>query len=266
MAFVRITSGQYSRGMALSHVRTGKKMNVNNATTFLAQDRVVTQEAFPGDIIGLHNHGGIRIGDTFTEGEQLKFKGIPAFAPELFRRVQLLDPLKSKALMKGLQELSEEGAAQLFRPLEGSDYIIGALGVLQFDVIASRLEAEYRVRARFEAAPLAAARWVDSEDEDKLDQFISENRRRVYRDINDKYTYIAQSEWAVNYAAEHARYRFSQDHGNLSRTPASNLRHSFKAALRHTAPPASLPDRRAASSVHRSPVLSSMRSKPVVSP
>ena len=127
---------------------------MNNATTFLAQDRVVTQQAFPGDIIGIHNHGGIRIGDTFTEGEALKFKGIPAFAPELFRRVVLLDPLRAKALLKGLMELSEEGAAQLYKPIEGSAYIIGALGVLQFDVIASRLENEYRVRANFESVPL----------------------------------------------------------------------------------------------------------------
>ncbi|MCA9538688.1 MAG: peptide chain release factor 3 [Myxococcales bacterium] len=202
MAFVRITSGQYTRGMKLTHVRTGKTMAVNNATTFLARDRVVAEEAFPGDIIGLHNHGGIRIGDTFTEGEALKFTGIPAFAPELFRRVLLLDPLKAKALLKGLEELCEEGAAQFFRPLEGNDYIVGALGILQFDVIASRLEAEYRVRARFESVPLAAARWITCDDEDALDKLIEEQRRRIYTDIHGNHAYIAQSEWAVNYAAE----------------------------------------------------------------
>ncbi len=169
MAFLRITSGEYDRGMKIKHVRTGKNMTVNNATTFLARDRVVTEKAYAGDIIGIHNHGGIRIGDTFTEGEALKFTGIPAFAPELFRRALLMDPLKAKALLKGLQELSEEGAAQLFRPLEGSDYIIGALGILQFDVISSRLESEYRVRARFESVPLAAARWITSEDDAELD-------------------------------------------------------------------------------------------------
>ena len=202
MAFVRITSGEYKRGMKLAHVRTGKMMAVNNATTFLAKDRVVTQQAFPGDIIGIHNHGGIRIGDTFTEGEELKFTGIPAFAPELFRRVQLLDPLKAKALVKGLQELSEEGAAQFFRPLEGSDYIIGALGSLQFDVIASRLETEYRVRARFEGVPLAAACWVSSDDAAELERFVSENRRRIYKDIAGNITFIAQSAWAIGYAEE----------------------------------------------------------------
>ncbi|MEE2789653.1 MAG: peptide chain release factor 3 [Myxococcota bacterium] len=202
MAFVRITSGEYKRGMKLRHVRSEKMMTVNNATTFLARDRVVTQQAFPGDIIGIHNHGGIRIGDTFTEGEILKFTGIPAFAPELFRRVQLLDPLRAKSLVKGLHELSEEGAAQFFRPLEGSDYIIGALGVLQFDVIASRLESEYRVRARFESVPLAAASWVTCDDDVELERFVRENRRRIYTDIAGNYTFIAQSDWAVNYAAE----------------------------------------------------------------
>jgi len=202
MAFVRITSGKYERGMKVQHVRTGKNMTVNNATTFLAQTRVITEEAFPGDIIGLHNHGGIRIGDTFTVGEDLKFTGIPAFAPELFRRAQLLDPLKAKALVKGLTELCEEGAAQFFRPIEGSDYIVGALGSLQFDVIISRLENEYRVRSRFESVPLGAARWITCDDADTLHTFVEQNKRRVYTDIADNYAYIVQSEWAVNYAAE----------------------------------------------------------------
>ena len=196
------SSGTYNRGMKLKHVRLNKNLTVNNATTFLAQDRVVTQQAFPGDIIGIHNHGGIRIGDTFTEGEALKFKGIPAFAPELFRRVVLLDPLRAKALLKGLMELSEEGAAQLYKPIEGSAYIIGALGVLQFDVIASRLENEYRVRANFESVPLQASRWITSDEPGELERFIKENRVRIYKDIADEYSFIAQSDWAVGYAQE----------------------------------------------------------------
>ena len=200
MAFVRITSGTYTRGMKLKHVRSGKTKAVSNATTFLARDRVIAEEAYPGDILGLHNHGGIRVGDTYTEGEDLKFTGIPAFAPELFRRALLLDPLKAKALMKGLSELSEEGAAQLFRPLEGADYVLGALGVLQFDVIASRLEAEYRVRARFESLSLTAARWVSGPDE-IIERFVRENKRRCYRDLAENLTFIAQSEFNVNYAA-----------------------------------------------------------------
>ena len=201
MAFVRITSGRYQRRMKLRHVRRGKDISVNNATTFLARDRVVADEAFAGDIIGIHNHGGLRVGDTLTEGEELKFTGIPAFAPELFRRARLLDPMKAKALLKGLEQLSEEGAAQFFRPIEGSDYILGALGQLQFDVIRSRLENEYRVRAAFEAVPLKAARWVTGTHED-VDDFVSKNGRRIFKDIHGNITYIAQSEWAVNYAAE----------------------------------------------------------------
>lgn len=201
MAFLRITSGRYSRKMKLRHVRRGKDISVNNATTFLAQERVVTEEAFPGDIIGLHNHGGIRIGDTFTQGEDLKFSGIPAFAPELFRRALLLDPLKAKALLKGLEQLSEEGAAQLFRPIEGSAYILGAMGTLQFDVIASRLEAEYRVRCRFEAVTMAAARWVTGPDDD-IEAFIEQNKRRCFYDIHRNLTFIGQSSWAMGYAAE----------------------------------------------------------------
>ena len=211
MAFLRITSGRYQRGMKMKHVRTGKVVAVNNATAFLARDRVVTDEAWPGDIIGLHNHGGIRIGDTFTEGEDLKFTGIPAFAPELFRRAVLLDPLKSKALVKGLEQLSEEGAAQLFRPIEGSDYILGALGTLQFDVIASRLENEYRVRARFEGLDMNAAAWVTSEDPAALEKFINENKRRCFRDIADNLTFIANSRFVLDYAAQqHPKVRFHQ--------------------------------------------------------
>ncbi|MEZ4472714.1 MAG: peptide chain release factor 3 [bacterium] len=201
MAFVRITSGRYERRMKLRHVRKGKDFAVNNATMFLARDRVIAEEAFPGDIIGLHNHGGLRVGDTLTEGEELKFSGIPAFAPELFRRARLLDPLKSKALLKGLEQLGEEGAAQFFRPLEGSDYILGALGSLQFDVIQSRLETEYGVRAAFEGVPLGAARWITG-PASELNTFIEQNRRRIYHDIHGNPTFIAQSEWAVNYAAD----------------------------------------------------------------
>lgn len=202
MAFVRITSGRYERRMKLRHVRLGRDFAVNNATTFLAQDRVVTEEAFAGDIIGLHTHSGLKVGDTLTQGEDLKFTGIPAFAPELFRRARLLDPMKSKSLVKGLEQLSEEGAAQLFRPLEGSDYILGALGDLQFDVIRSRLEAEYNVRAIFEAVPLGAARWISSDHPDKFEKFKRENRHRLYFDIAGHLTYLVQSQWALDYAAQ----------------------------------------------------------------
>jgi peptide chain release factor 3 len=201
MAFVRIVSGRYERRMKMLHIRKGKEIAVNNATTFLARDRVIAEEAFPGDIIGIHNHGGLKVGDTLSEGEVLKFTGIPAFAPELFRRARLLDPLKAKALLKGLEQLGEEGAAQFFRPVEGSDYILGALGSLQFDVIQSRLENEYGVRAMFEQVPLGAARWLTG-PADVMDKFIEQNRRRVFHDIHGNPAFIADSEWQVNYAAD----------------------------------------------------------------
>jgi peptide chain release factor 3 len=202
MAFIRITSGRYERGMKMRHVRSGRDMAVNNATTFLARERTLAEEAWPGDIIGVHNHGAIRIGDTFTQGEVLKFTGIPSFAPELFRRARLLDPLKSKSLVKGLEQLAEEGAAQLYRPMDGQDYLIGALGALQFDVIQSRLETEYNVRARFEETSFQAARWLRCSDEEALKKFVQQNRDRIYRDLGDHLTFVANTEWAMNYAAQ----------------------------------------------------------------
>ncbi len=201
MAFVRITSGRYERRMKMFHVRLNREITVNNATTFLAQSRKITEEAYAGDIIGLHTHSGLKVGDTLTEGEGLKFVGIPSFAPELFRRARLLDPLKAKALVKGLEQLSEEGAAQLFRPIEGSDYILGALGSLQFDVIQSRLETEYGVRANFEQVALGAARWIRG-DELVVEEFVNQNKHRVFRDIAGNLAYLVQSEWAIDYARQ----------------------------------------------------------------
>ena len=151
IAFLRVCSGQYMKGMKLRQTRVGKDITIANAVTFMAAEREQAQEAWPGDILGLHNHGTIQIGDTFTEGEDIQFTGIPYFAPELFRRVRLKDPLKMKALSKGLQQLSEEGATQLFRPLDNNDLILGAIGVLQFDVVVHRLRGEYNVDCVYEA-------------------------------------------------------------------------------------------------------------------
>jgi len=150
--------------MKMRHVRIGRDVQVANAMTFLASDRGHVEEAFPGDIIGLHNHGTIRIGDTFTQGEELKYTGIPNFAPELFRRAVLKDPLRMKALQKGLDQLSEEGATQLFRPLKNNDLILGAVGVLQFEVVAQRLKDEYKVECLFENISVATARWIECDD------------------------------------------------------------------------------------------------------
>ena len=151
IAFLRVCSGQYMKGMKLRQTRVGKDITIANAVTFMAAEREQAEEAWPGDILGLHNHGTIQIGDTFTEGEDIQFTGIPYFAPELFRRVRLKDPLKMKALSKGLQQLSEEGATQLFRPLDNNDLILGAIGVLQFDVVVHRLRGEYNVDCVYEA-------------------------------------------------------------------------------------------------------------------
>ena len=179
IAFLRICSGAYRRGMRFHHVRLGKEVRVADALTFMAADRQQADEAFAGDIIGLHNHGTINIGDTFTEGESLMFTGIPNFAPELFRRAVLKDPLRMKALQKGLDQLCEEGATQLFRPLRNNDLILGAVGPLQFDVVAFRLADEYGVTCAFEPVNVVTARWIRSDDAAKLGQF----RERAYENL-----------------------------------------------------------------------------------
>ena len=149
----------------------GKQIQVANAITFQADSRKNVEEAFPGDIIGLHNHGTIQVGDTFTQGEALKYGGIPYFAPELFRRVVLKDPLRAKALQKGLVQLTEEGATQLFRPLKNNDLILGAVGILQFDVTAYRLKSEYNVACVYDNIPVTTVRWVASDKPAKLEEF-----------------------------------------------------------------------------------------------
>ncbi len=171
IAFLRICSGRYQRGMRLHHVRLGKEVRIADAMTFMAADRQQADEAWAGDIIGLHNHGTINIGDTFTEGEALTFTGIPNFAPELFRRAVLKDPLRMKALQKGLDQLCEEGATQLFRPLRNNDLILGAIGPLQFEVVAFRLADEYGVNCMFEPVNVVSARWTDCPDPAKTALF-----------------------------------------------------------------------------------------------
>ena len=191
VAFLRITSGSYRKGMRIFQVRTGKSTLVHNAITFLASRREAINSACSGDIIGLHNHGTIQIGDTFTEGETLKFTGVPNFAPDLFRRVRLADPLRAKALNKGLNQLSEEGATQVFRPLAGNDIILGAVGVLQFDVVAHRLQHEYGVDCRFESVSVATARWVQSKNVSDLDEFKRSAIGHLALDASGALAYIA---------------------------------------------------------------------------
>ncbi|WP_028672251.1 peptide chain release factor 3 [Saccharospirillum impatiens] len=191
VAFLRIVSGKYEKGMKMKHVRTGKDVRISDALTFLAGDRSAVEEAWSGDIIGLHNHGTIQIGDTFTQGEMMKFSGIPNFAPELFRRIRLRDPLKAKQLQKGLMQLSEEGAVQVFRPLKNNDLIVGAVGMLQFDVVAQRLKSEYKVDAVYEPISVATARWVECADARKLEQFRDKAYDNLALDGGDNLTYVA---------------------------------------------------------------------------
>ncbi|QYJ76324.1 MULTISPECIES: peptide chain release factor 3 [Shewanella] len=202
IAFMRIVSGKYTQGMKMKHVRIGKTVNISDAVTFMAGDRERAEEAFAGDIIGLHNHGTIQIGDTFTQGEDLKFTGIPNFAPEMFRRIRLKDPLKQKQLLKGLVQLSEEGAVQVFRPLDTNDLIVGAVGVLQFEVVVARLKSEYNVEAIYEAVNVATARWVYCEDGRKLEEFKRKCSTNLALDGGDNLTYIAPTMVNLNLSME----------------------------------------------------------------
>lgn len=197
VAFLRISSGQYRKGMKVRQMRTGKDVQINNALTFMAGARENAEQAWPGDIIGLHNHGTIQIGDTFSAGEKFKFTGIPNFAPELFRLVRLKDPLKQKALLKGLVQLSEEGATQIFRPLNSplnsNELILGAVGILQFDVVAYRLKNEYNVQCIYEQVNIVTARWIRCDDKKMLQQFKNEQERNLALDGAGNLTYLAPS-------------------------------------------------------------------------
>ena len=191
IAFMRVCSGRFEPGMRLRHVRLGKDIRVADAITFLASDRQHAKEAYAGDIIGLHNHGTINIGDSFSEGEELRFTGIPNFAPEIFRRAVLKDPLRLKALQKGLAQLCEEGATQLFKPMRNNDLILGAVGILQFDVVAHRLRHEYGVECQFESVNVNTARWVECDDEKMLADFNRKAHDNLGLDHSDALVYIA---------------------------------------------------------------------------
>lgn len=215
IAFMRIVSGTYKQGMKMNHVRLGKQVSISDAVTFMAGDRSRAEEAFAGDIIGLHNHGTIQIGDTFTQGESLKFSGIPNFAPELFRRIRLRDPLKQKQLLKGLVQLSEEGAVQVFRPLQNNDLIVGAVGGLQFDVVVARLKSEYNVEAIYEGVNVATARWVECADAKKFEEFKRKNQSNLALDGGDNLAYIAPTMVNLNLAQERAPeiiFRATREH------------------------------------------------------
>ena len=193
VAFFRICSGRYHAGIKAYHVRMDREFPINQALTFIAGEREHATEAWAGDIIGIHNHGTLKIGDTLTEGEVLQFTGIPNFAPELFRRVVLKDPLKSKALLKGLLQLSEEGAMQVFRPLMGNAIVVGAIGVLQFEVVAYRLKHEYHVDCAYESVGVATAHWVQCSDAAMLKKFKHKNEQHLSLDAGERLAYLAPS-------------------------------------------------------------------------
>jgi len=202
VAFLRICSGRLEKGMRLRQVRTGKLVPVNAPLFFFAKDRQVAEEAWPGDVVGIATHGGIRIGDTLSENEALNFQGVPSFAPEHLRRVRLDDPMLAKKLRKALDELADEGVVQLFRPLDGSQPIVGVVGLLQLDVLASRLKAEYGVPASFEAAPWALTRWMASDDRGAIERFAAANRMDMAEDHDAEQVAFFTSDWRRKRAEE----------------------------------------------------------------
>ena len=216
IAFLRICSGSYQPGMKARHVRLGRELKIPDALTFMAAEREHAEAAWPGDIIGLHNHGTIRIGDTFTQGEDLQFTGVPDFAPELFRRARLRDPLKMKALQKGLEQLCEEGATQLFRPLNSNDLILGAVGILQFDVATFRLRAEYSVECGFENVNVTTARWVTCTDPKRFEEFKTKLHDNLALDHHGELVYIASSRVNLQLAQERwpeVQFAATREHG-----------------------------------------------------
>jgi len=199
IAFIRICSGKFTKGMKAVHHRIGKDVTLSNATIFMANERENVSEAYPGDIIGIHNHGTIKIGDTFTEKEPLRFCGIPSFAPEIFKKVILTNPMKAKHLQKGLLQLSEEGVVQVFRPIARNGYILGAVGMLQFDITMERLRSEYGVDAVYEPVDYHVARWIECDDDKRLADFEKKNRSNMVRDAQGARAYLTTSEFQLDY-------------------------------------------------------------------
>jgi len=202
VAFVRLCSGRFQRGMKLSTCAQGKSITVHNPLLFMAQERELAEEAWAGDILGLPNHGNLRIGDALTEGEELRFTGIPSFAPELLRKVRPEDPMRAKHLGRALLQLAEEGAAQVFKPLLGTDWIVGVAGALQFDVLADRIRTEYDIPVHFEGTSIFAARWVDSADHRLLKKFANANQGSMAEDHNGSPVFLARNSWHLKTTAE----------------------------------------------------------------
>ena len=204
IAFARLCSGKLSRGMKAKLVRTGKSMPLSSPQFFFAQDRSVADEAFAGDVVGIPNHGTLRIGDTLTEGEDLTFVGVPSFAPEIVRRVRLTDAMKAKKLKEALQQMSEEGVVQVFRPRDGAPALVGVVGPLQLDVLKARLDAEYSLPVEFEVSEFQLARWISSDDRKKLDAFVAANNSGIADDVDGDPVFMARNEFYLGYTKERA--------------------------------------------------------------
>jgi peptide chain release factor 3 len=201
VAFVRLCSGEFRRGMRLKTAQ-GKLITVHNPLMFMAQDRGIAETAYAGDVIGVSNHGQLRVGDSLSESGDIQFAGIPNFAPELLRRARVKDPMKAKHLRKALESLAEEGVTQLFTPAIGSDMIVGAVGQLQFEVMTERMTAEYNLEVVFETAPYNVARWLASDDRGKLEEFLERNKSASGTDLDGAPVYLAKNAWDVGYAQE----------------------------------------------------------------
>jgi peptide chain release factor 3 len=201
IAFVRLVSGRFRKGIKMKHVRSGKTMAIHNAQLFLAQDREVAEEAYAGDIIGIPNHGNLRIGDTLTEGEIIRFTGVPSFAPEILQKVRAEDPMKAKHLGRALEQLAEEGAARVFKPNLGSDWVVGVVGPLQFDVLADRIRTEYQIPCKFEPTSLMTAEWIEG-DAREVKLFTDQNRASMAVDHAGAPVYLARNNWHLDKAKE----------------------------------------------------------------
>jgi peptide chain release factor 3 len=218
IAFFRVCSGRYTPGMKVKHVRLDREMKLANVLTFMANERLLMEDAVAGDIIGIHNHGNLHIGDCLSEGEVLAFKGIPYFSPELFRVARLRDPLKSKQLQKGLQELGEEGAIQVFENLGSGALLLGAVGTLQFEVVAQRLQTEYKVDAIFESADIHTARWLTFPDANTRRNFEREQLHRMAKDVDGNPVYLASTRYNLEVTSEKwpsVGFHSSREHGQL---------------------------------------------------
>jgi peptide chain release factor 3 len=204
IAFARLCSGKLARGMKAKQVRTGKSISLHTPQFFFAQDRALADEAYAGDVVGIPNHGTLRIGDTLTEGEALNFMGVPSFAPEIIRRVKLADAMKAKKLKQALQQMAEEGVVQVFRPLDGSPALVGVVGALQIDVLKVRLDTEYGLEVGFENSEFQLARWISSGERGKLEEFVESKRSSIAEDLDGDPVFLARNQFDLEYTAERA--------------------------------------------------------------